>query len=398
MSDRLIYLDNAATSYPKPPEVLDEMLRGYRELGVSPGRGSYDLAVQAGDVVEQTRKKLARFFGAPDPNRVVFAANATDALNLAFNGLIRPGDHVVSTRLEHNSVLRPLHHFRSRGWISFDLVPCDGRGFIDPDDVARRIQPNTRAVVVTHASNVLGTVQPVQPIGRLCARRGVPLIVDASQSAGIIPIDMTAWQVSAVAFTGHKSLFGPTGIGGLVIHPDLDIQASRFGGTGIDSRELDHTPTYPHRLEAGTVNLMGIMGLSAGLDYVTRRGLDAIHHHEMALLTRLRDGLAAIAPVEMYCAASLIDHVAVLTLNVVGVNPEDAGAVLDADFNIAVRVGLHCAPLAHQHLGTLHRGAVRFSPGAFNTPEDIDRAVEALASLAGGDGGSPGAANRGTPW
>jgi cysteine desulfurase / selenocysteine lyase len=381
MTDRLIYLDNAATSYPKPRNVLDAMFREYRELGVSPGRGSYDLAVQAGDVVEQARKKLAQFFGAPDADRVVFAANATDALNLAFNGLLRPGDHVVSTQLEHNSVLRPLHHFRERGWISYDLVPCDGQGFVDPDDIAKRLRPNTRAVVVTHVSNVLGTVQPIQSIGRLCVQHGVPLIVDASQSAGIIPVDMAAWQASAVAFTGHKSLFGPTGIGGLVIHPGLDIQASRFGGTGIDSRTPAHTPTFPHRLEAGTLNLMGIMGLSAGLDYIAQRGRDAIHAHEMALLTRLRDGLAEIAHVEMYCATSLSDHVAVLTLNLDGVNPEDVGAILDADFNIGVRVGLHCAPLAHQHLGTLHRGAVRFSPGIFNTPDDIDRAVEALASL-----------------
>ena len=192
---------------------------------------------------------------------------------------------------------------------------------------------------------------------------------------------MTAWQVSAMAFTGHKALFGPTGIGGLVIHPDLDIQASRFGGTGVDSRELTHTPTFPHRLEAGTINLMGIMGLSAGLDYIAQRGQEAIHRHEMGLLTRLRDGLAEVAHVEMYCATSLIDHVAVLTLNVDSVNPEDVGAILDADFNIAVRVGLHCAPLAHQHLGTFGRGAVRFSPGLFNTVDDIDRAIEALASL-----------------
>jgi len=383
MGDRLIYLDNAATSYPKPRQVLEEMLRLYGELGVSPGRGSYDLAVQAGELVERTRQRLARFFGAPDPNRVVFAANATDALNLAFNGLLRPGDHVVSTRLEHNAVLRPLHHFRERGWIGFDLVGCDGAGFVDPDEIARRLKPETRAVVVTHASNVLGTIQPIREIGRVCAARGVPLIVDASQSAGVIPLDMTACQVSAVAFTGHKSLFGPTGIGGLVLQPDLDVQASRFGGTGIDSREPAQTPTFPHRLEAGTVNLLGIIGLSAGLDYLERRGLEAIHRHEMALLTRLRDGLAGVARLELYCASSLANHVAVLTLSLEGVNPEDAGAILDADFNIAVRVGLHCAPLAHQELGTLQRGAVRFSPGLFNTPEEIDQAVLALASMAG---------------
>jgi len=383
MPHRLVYLDNAATTFPKPPKVLEAMFSKYAELGVSPGRGSYDLAVQAGDAVAEARQKVARFFGALDPDRVIFAANATDALNLASHGLLRPGDHVVSTVLEHNSVLRPLHHFRERGWISYDLAPCNGQGFVDPAEIAARIQPNTRLVVVTHASNVLGTVQPIQEIGRRCAERAVPLLVDVSQSAGIIPLDMAASHVSAIAFTGHKSLFGPTGIGGLVIHPNLDVQASRFGGTGIDSRELAHTPTFPHRLEAGTINLMGILGLSAGLDYILDRGLADIHHHEIQLLTRLRDGLADMTHVEMYCASSLADHVAVLTLNVQDLNPEDAGAILDADFDIAVRVGLHCAPLVHRQIGTLHRGAVRFSPGLFNTSEDIDRAIEALASLSG---------------
>ena len=381
MTDGLIYLDNAATSCPKPPAVLEQMLQRYRELGVSPGRGSYDRALQAGDAVERAREQLARFFGAPDPTRVVFAANATDALNLAFHGLLRPGDHVVATQLEHNSVLRPLHTFRERGWIKYDLAPCDGHGFIDPDDIARRIQPNTRLVVVSHASNVLGTIQPISVIGRICTEHGVPLILDTAQSAGTIPVDMVDWHLSAVAFTGHKALFGPTGIGGLVVHPDLDIQASRFGGTGIDSRNLMHTPTFPHRLEAGTLNLLGILGLSAGVEYVLEQGLESIHAHEMRLMQRLRDGLATLGHVEMYCAESLRDHVAVLTLNVNGINPEDVGAILDADFDIAVRVGLHCAPLTHQAVGTYNRGAVRFSPGYFNTTDDIDRAIEALASF-----------------
>jgi aldehyde oxidoreductase len=303
--------------------------------------------------------------------------------NLAFNGLLRPGDHVVSTRLEHNSVLRPLHHFRERGWIEFDLVAFDGRGFVDPDDIVRCLRPNTRAVVVSHVSNVLGTVQPVPQIGRLCAQRGIPLIVDASQGAGVVPIDLAAWKASAVAFTGHKALHGPTGIGGLVLHPDLDLQPSRFGGTGVDSRSPAQTPTFPHRLEAGTLNLMGILGLAAGVEFVAQQGLESIHRQEMALLTRLRDGLAELAQVETYCAESLTGHVPVLTVNVKDVHPEDVGAILDADFGIAVRVGLHCAPLVHQQLGTLQRGAVRFSLGLFNTADEIDRAVSALASIPG---------------
>jgi len=377
----LIYLDNAATSFPKPREVLDKMLRDYTEMGVSPGRGSYDLALEAEDIVRCARRKLALFFGAPDPDRIIFAANATDALNIAFNGLLRPGDHVISTRLEHNSVLRPLYHFRERGWISYDLVRFDGKGFVDPDEIGRNVKQNTRLVIVSHASNVLGTVQPVEEIGRVCAERGIPFIIDASQSAGKIPIDMAAWKVSAVAFTGHKALFGPTGIGGLAISSDLDIKPSRFGGTGVDSRSPIHTDTFPHRLEAGTINLMGIMGLSAGMDYIMQKGIEAIHGEEMTLLKRLRDGLSGLDHVETYCAGDLSNHVAVLTADIDDLNPEDAGAILDGDFNIAVRVGLHCAPLVHEDIGTIDRGAIRFSPGIFNTPEDIDRAIEAMASM-----------------
>ncbi|MGO9374186.1 MAG: aminotransferase class V-fold PLP-dependent enzyme [Syntrophobacteraceae bacterium] len=381
MTDRLIYLDNAATTFPKPREVLDRMLQGYIEMGVSPGRGSYDLALEAEDFVQRARKQLALFFGAPDADRIIFADNATDALNIALKGLLQPGDHVISTRLEHNSVLRPLHHFRERGWISYDLVRFDGKGFVDPDEIGQNVKQNTRLVIVSHASNVLGAVQPVKEIGRVCAERGIPLIIDASQSAGRIPIDMTAWNVSAVGFTGHKALLGPTGIGGLAVCPDLDIKPSRFGGTGVDSRSPIHTEAFPQRLEAGTLNLIGIMGLSAGIDYIMRKGMESIHGEEMALLKRLRDGLSGLKHVEMYCAEDLSSHVAVLTANVDDVNPEDAGAILDGDFNIAVRVGLHCAPLVHEDLGTINRGAVRFSPGIFNTPEDIDDDIMAMASM-----------------
>ncbi len=378
----MIYLDNAATTYPKPREVLESMVDGYARNGVSPGRGSYDLAVEAEEIVLETRIKLAKFFHAPDPDRIVFAANATDALNLIFQGMLKPGDHVVSTRLEHNSVLRPLHHFRETGWITFDLVRFDDRGFVDPDDIARSIKPDTRMVVVSHASNVLGTVQPVKEIGQACAERGVPLIIDATQSAGKIAIDMAGWHVSAVVFTGHKSLYGPTGIGGVAIHPDLDVRSSRFGGTGMDSRSLTHTQTYPHRLEAGTINLMGIMGLSAGLDYILNQGLEVIHRREMDLLARLRDGLAEHEHIALYCVDDLSNHVAVLTANVDGIRPEDAGAILDGDFNIAARVGLHCAPLVHEDIGTADRGAVRFSLGVFNTREDVDQVINAMASMA----------------
>jgi len=379
---RLTYLDNAATTFPKPREVLLQMTEIYSRLGVSPGRGGYDLAVEAGDFVEQTRCKVANFFGAADPQRVIFTANATDALNLLIQGALQPGDHAIATRLEHNSVLRPLEHLRQQGFLEYDLVPFNGDGFIDPDDVIARMHANTRLVILTHASNVIGTVQPVSETARLCREHGVPVVVDAAQSAGKIPIDMQHCDISAIAFTGHKSLCAPTGIGGLVVAEDFDIRTTRFGGTGIESRSLTHTQSYPHRLAAGTLNLLGIAGLSAGLDFIMAEGLDVAQQREMVLLKRLRDGLSDLPDVDLYCTANLDRHVAVLSANVRGMDPEDVGAILDGDFDIAVRIGLHCAPLVHQDLKTGHRGSVRFSLGRFNTIEDIDRALAAMGKIA----------------
>ena len=380
----MIYLDNAATTFPKAPGTLERALERYRELGVSPGRGNHDLAMRASDAVDEVRAKVAAFFGAPDPQRVAFGGNATDALNTAILGLVRPGDHVVATRLDHNSVLRPLHHLAGQGVITWDAAPFDEVGIVTANAVESLLRPNTRCVVMTHASNVIGTVQPVAEIARRCAARGVPLIVDAAQSAGQVPIDMTAMGISALAFTGHKSLYGPSGIGGLVVMPALDVETSRFGGTGMDSASLTHTQGYPLRLEAGTLNLLGVLGLGEGLDFVTAEGVSAIHAREAALLARLRDGLAAIDGVSLYVAeGDLADRVAVLACNVAGVHPQDVGAILDGDFDIAVRVGVHCAPLVHRDLGTIDRGAVRFSLGAFTTEADVDAAVEAMRAIAG---------------
>jgi cysteine desulfurase / selenocysteine lyase len=383
MSDRLIYLDNAATAFPKPREVLDKMVETYSRLGASPGRGSYDLSVEAEQIVVETRRKLARFFGVPDPDRVIFASNATDALNLAIQGILEPGDHAVSTRLEHNSVLRPLFHLKERGWIDYDLVPFDGQGFVDPVDVARAIRPNTKLAVVSHASNVLGTVQPVEQIAGICAERGVPLLIDTAQSAGLVPIDISSWHAGAVAFTGHKGLMGPTGIGGLAISPELNIRSTRFGGTGVESWSPTHTQTYPHRLEAGTLNLLGVMGISAGLDCLQKEGVAAIHEREMALVRRLHDGLSSLHRVVLYGSAPSDRHVPLLVCNVEGVNPSDVGAILDGDYQIAVRTGLHCAPLAHSGLGTNPGGAIRFGLGCFNTQQDVDSALVAMEEISG---------------
>lgn len=378
----MIYLDNAATSFPKPAECLRSALERYLQLGASPGRGGYDRALEAEAAVSTVRRKLSRFFGADETYRVCFTYNATDALNLLIQGLLQPGDHAVSSRLEHNSVLRPLHHLQRQGRISFELVPFDADGFIEPDQVSAAIKPATRLVVLTHASNVLGTVQPIAEISAVCRARGVPLVLDASQSAGAVPIRIKDWDVQGLAFTGHKSLLGPTGIGGLVLCPGLDPRPTRFGGTGIDSRSPYHSLDYPFRLEAGTINLLGILGLEASLDYVDRSHAVS-YAREMALLGKLADGLRALPGVRLYGAERLDRHLPVLTCTVANRRSEDVAAILDGDFGIAVRAGLHCAPLVHQDLGTLAKGAVRFSLGPFTTEAEIDAAVEAMAAIAG---------------
>jgi len=380
--NKLIFLDNGATSYPKPEEVYQYMDYFYRNFGVNPGRSGYDLCMEAGLVVEETRALLTGFFHGTDPNRLCFGYNSTDALNLAISGLLRPGDHAITTTLEHNSVLRPLYHLSLQG-VEVDYVPFDGRGFVDPDEIRKRFRPNTRLVVVNHASNVIGTVQPIAAIGRLCREAGIPFAIDASQSAGKVPIDMEAQFLDVVAFTGHKSLLGPTGIGGLYVREGVEIRITRAGGTGVRSAVRTHLEEYPYRLEYGTPNVMGIAGLKAGVTWVTQKGMEAIHAEEMRLAGLLLDGLRAIPRVRLYCLDGLDDHIAVLALNLEGMDAADVGTMLDVDFGIACRTGLHCAPRVHEQLGTdkIH-GAVRFGIGPFNTEEHIGKAVEAVGKIA----------------
>ncbi len=379
--DQLIYLDSAATVFPKPEKVLRKMMDTYQLLGVSPGRGGYDLAVTASDLVMDVREHCCRFFGSDDPERVIFASNASDALNLIIQGMIEPGCHVVSSRLEHNSVLRPLHHFQEQGLLTYDLVKFDGQGRVDPEDVARAIKPETKMVIINHASNVIGSIQDVEAIGRVCRSHEVPLILDAAQSAGLVPIRMRDWGIGALAFTGHKSLMGPSGIGGLVCTGDVDIRSTRFGGTGVDSESLVHTQSYPHRLETGTLNLLGIIGLGAGLEYVEQAGIDVTRTREVALAQRLAQGFSEISAVRMYGTSGWDKRLAVLLINIHTMVPEDVGAILDGDYGIAVRTGLHCAPLVHQDLNTFPQGGVRFSIGPFTTSDDVDVAISAMAEI-----------------
>ncbi|NOZ95138.1 MAG: aminotransferase class V-fold PLP-dependent enzyme [Acidobacteria bacterium] len=380
--DDLVYLDNAATTFPKPEEVVEFMATFCRTKGVNPGRTGFDLALEAEGIIAGARAALARRFGGTDPDRLVFSHNVTDSLNLLINSVLEPGDHVVSTTVEHNSVLRPLYHHRERG-VDVDLVPFDGHGFVDPEAVIARIRPTTRLVVMNHGSNVLGTLQPISPVGAACRERGVLFAVDAAQTAGVVPIDVAAMNIDVLCFTGHKSLYGPTGTGGMYVAEHVDIRPCRSGGTGVKSALERQPDEYPWRLEFGTLNTVGIAGLLAGQRWIdTQGGVEAIHAREMELWRRLREGMTAMDGVVLYAAGSEERHLPVLAFNIEGLPPEKTGQLLDVDHGIITRTGLHCAPLVHAGLGTAATGGtVRFSLGAFNTGADVDRALAALAEI-----------------
>jgi cysteine desulfurase family protein len=379
----IIYLDNSATTFPKPEEVYRFMDSFYRKNGVNPGRSGFDAALETEEVVQDTRKLLTDLFNGDDPNRLTFSYNASDSLNMVLQGLAERGDHVVTTMLEHNSVLRPLHHLSLDGVAEVTHVPFDGHGYVHPDDIKKAIRKNTRMVVVNHCSNVIGTVQPLAEIGKICKEAGVYFIVDASQSAGAIPIDMKAMGIDVVAFTGHKCLMGPTGIGGSYVMENVPVRHTRYGGTGVRSAQKTHLEEFPYRLECGTLNLLGVAGLNAGVRWVLDQGIDNLHRREMQLWDKLRKGLQNLSNVITYCAESPENQNPVLSFNINGFESGDVGTMLDVDYNIACRTGLQCAPLVHEVLGTANiHGTVRLSAGPFNTEEHIDLALQAVAEIA----------------
>ncbi len=385
----IIYLDNAATSFPKPDSVHDAVREFYRSYGVNPGRTGCDLALHAEEMIHNTRKRLSAFFNASllragkskDPNRLVFTLNATMSLNLIINGTIGPGDHIVTTMVEHNSVIRPVNHKVLEG-AEATFVRPDGDGYVDPDDIRRAIKKNTRLVIVNHGSNVTGVVQDLKAIGAVCKEAGVPFAVDTAQTAGVLPIDMAECHISFLSFTGHKGLLAPTGTGGICVADDAEIRGTIYGGTGVRSAEPYHLTEFPYRLEAGTQNLAGIVGLAAGLDWLEQRGLENIYRHEMELLALLQDGLAEIEGVTIRGTRNLKRRVATLSITIENYDPTDVGTILDVDYGIQTRTGLQCAPLIHQHMGTTPRGTVRFSVGPFNTREHIQAAIRAVAEVA----------------
>ena len=378
-----VYLDNAATTFPKPPEVIQYMCEFYATRGVNPGRTGFDLALEAEAVVADARKALCAFFGGSEPNRLVFSHNVTDALNLLITSVLSPGDHAVTTCLEHNSVLRPMY-WQSQHGVEVDWVPFDGDGYVDPADIASRIRSDTKLVIMNHGSNVIGTVQPVAEVGRICRERGVLFAIDAAQTAGVVDIDVAAMNVDVVCFTGHKSLFGPTGTGGMYVAEHVDLRPSRSGGTGVKSALRTQPEEYPWHMEFGTLNTMGIAGLLAAQRWIEQRGgVGAIFEHEMRHARRLRDGIAEIEGVRLYCADMGRDHLPVLVFNIDGLNAELVGQLLDVEHDVITRTGLHCAPMVHEGLGTAEiDGTVRFAPGIFTTDEEIEHAIAAVADVA----------------
>ena len=376
----MIYLDNAATTLKKPPQVIDAVVRAMGSFGNS-ARGTHEEALAASRAIYDTRCKLAALFGCKRPDHVAFACNSTEALNIAISGCIRPGDHVISTDLEHNSVLRPLYRLEAEQSVSLSFVPADRKGNIDYADFERLLRPETRAVVCTHASNLTGNVLDIARIGAFAHAHGLTFIVDASQSAGVLPIDMEKMHIDVLCFTGHKSLMGPQGTGGLCVREGVDISPWKVGGTGVQTYLHEQPEQMPTRLEAGTLNGHGIAGLNAALDFLQETGVEAIHAHEMALLRRFVAGVKKIPGVTLY---GDFDHerTAVAALNIGDMDSGEVSDILSEDYGIATRPGAHCAPRLHEALGTEEQGAVRFSFGWYNTEEEADAAVTALREIA----------------
>jgi len=381
----MIYFDNAATSFPKPSQVVDAIHHFLTHVGASPGRSGHRLSVEASRIVYDTREALAQLFNIKDPLRIVFGHNVTAALNLALKGLLRPGDHVITSSMEHNSVMRPLRSLERQG-VRVSVIPCSARGFLDPADVNKAIGLDTRLIVLNHASNVTGTFLPVPEVGRIARQHDLLFLVDAAQTAGSCTIDVEADSIDLLAFTGHKNLLGPTGTGGLCIGPRVPVEGFESltqGGTGSHS-EFEQQPDFlPDKYESGTSNAAGLAGLGAGVRFVLETGVDRIRRHEMELTQQLLEGLASIQNVTVYGPQDASLQVATISFNIGGMEPSEVGLRLDEEYGIMCRPGLHCGPSAHKTIGTFPRGTVRLALGVFSTKEEVAKAIEAVRDMAG---------------
>jgi cysteine desulfurase family protein len=375
------YLDNAATSFPKPEAVYRALDAFARSSLANPGRAGHQMALAAERALDDCRHLLNQLFHGKEPERWVFTLNCTDALNMAFKGVLADGDHVITTDLEHNSVSRPLRALELAGRISLTRLRADAGGTIDPDDVRKAVTPRTRLIALTHASNVLGTVQPVAEVGQVARERDLLLLVDAAQTAGVLPLDVQAMNIDLLAFPGHKSLLGPTGTGALYVGPRARLRPWREGGTGGDSASETQPRDFPYYLEGGTPNVLGVAGLAAGVRWVLEQGLERIHAHEVELTERLWRRLDELGTYQVFGHRDHARRVGTLSFRSEALPAAELGGILDQAFSIAVRPGLHCAPYIHRALGTFPEGTVRVSTGPFNTPEDIDHLAGALAEI-----------------
>ena len=375
----IIYFDNAATSWPKPLETIAAMQNYMQNVGGSPGRSGHRLSLEAARIVFNTRDKLAQLFNVPDPLRIVLTKNATEGLNIAILGLLKSGDHVITSGMEHNSVMRPLRIMEARG-AEITVIPCDVDGLIDPENILKAIKKNTKAIFITHASNVTGTVMPVADIGRIARERNLILCLDASQTAGCYPIDVKEMNIDLLAFTGHKALFGPSGTGGLYIRENLEksIEPVYLGGTGSRS-EVEEQPDFmPDRYESGTPNTIGITGLQAGVEFILSKGIAQIKSEEEKLAQMFIDGISNLPEIMIYGQKSVKRRTPAVSFNIMGMDPAAVSMQLDDRFGIMSRSGLHCAPSAHKTIGTFPSGTVRFSFSCFNTEEQVVFSIEAL--------------------
>jgi len=401
---RRIYMDNAATSFPKPPQVTRAMVHFMENVGANPGRSRHDQSTEAANIVSGAREALARLFNIPDPDRIVFTLNATESLNTVIYGTLKPGDHVVITALEHNSVIRPVRDLENRGIVTVSVAPCDKMGFLDLDALKGLVQENAALVCLNHASNVSGTIQDVAAVRQ--AIGDTRLLLDVAQTAGAVPIDVQALGVDYLAFTGHKALYGPQGTGGLYVKQGAPIRPLKRGGTGSVSEQEVQPDFFPDALESGTQNNVGIAGLAAGVDFILETGIEEIRDHESKLLEAFVDGLESVVGLTLYGPLRPDVQVPIVSItfddalpeglhHTIGgcggraipatfesVHPQEAGTMLQDEYEISVRVGLHCAPLAHKALGTFPDGTVRFSLGYFNTPQDVEIAVQAVKRIA----------------
>ena len=379
---KYIYLDNASTTFPKAPNVANAMSDYLTNYGININRGSYALAYDVEDIIYTTRQRLNTLFNGHDPSHVTFTQNVTMSLNMVIKGLLKAGDHILVSSMEHNAVMRPLTQQLDKG-ITFDIIPCDVTGSIQLESIETLIRPNTVAMIINHASNVCGTVQPIESIGAICKAHNLHFILDAAQTAGVIPIDVKACHINALCFTGHKGLLGPQGIGGIILTKEIAqiLTPLIAGGTGSFSH-LETMPTHmPDAFEAGTLNLPGIIGLNEGLSYIESVGMKNIHNHELTLTKTFLEGLRSITGINIIGKQDIQDRTAVVSITIDGMDPASNAYELESTYHIMTRVGLHCAPRAHQTLGTYPEGTVRFSFGYANTLEEVDMALSALHTI-----------------